>query len=82
MSPSIDLNADLGEEPQEETRDIALMRHISSCNIACGGHAGDAGSMTRMLRAARDAGVAAGAHPLILIAHASAGHRSICRLLT
>jgi UPF0271 protein len=63
MSPSIDLNADLGEEPQEETRDIALMRHISSCNIACGGHAGDAGSMTRMLRAARDAGVAAGAHP-------------------
>lgn len=63
MTGSIDLNADLGEEPQQEARDIALMRHISSCNIACGGHAGDTGSMARMLRAARDAGVAAGAHP-------------------
>lgn len=63
MTGWIDLNADLGEEPAEEARDIALMRHISSCNIACGGHAGDEGSMERMLLAARDAGVAAGAHP-------------------
>lgn len=63
MSGWIDLNADLGEQPGEEARDIALMRHISSCNIACGGHAGDAASMARMLRAARSAGVAAGAHP-------------------
>ncbi len=63
MSGSIDLNADLGEDPLEEARDIALMTHISSCNIACGGHAGDDASMARMLIAARDAGVAAGAHP-------------------
>ncbi|GGB62657.1 5-oxoprolinase subunit PxpA [Blastomonas aquatica] len=63
MTGWIDLNADLGEEPMEEVRDIALMQHISSCNIACGGHAGDAGSMARMLRAAREAGVAPGAHP-------------------
>lgn len=63
MTGSIDLNADLGEEPLEEARDIALMTYISSCNIACGGHAGDTGSMARMLRAARKAGVAAGAHP-------------------
>lgn len=63
MSGWIDLNADLGEEPMEEVRDIALMQHISSCNIACGGHAGDEGSMRRMLRAAHTAGVAAGAHP-------------------
>lgn len=63
MTGSIDINADLGEDAMEETRDIALMQHISSCNIACGGHAGDAGSMARMLRAARAAGVAAGAHP-------------------
>lgn len=63
MTGSIDINADLGEEPMEEARDIALMQHISSCNIACGGHAGDAGSMARMLRAARNAGVAPGAHP-------------------
>lgn len=63
MIRSIDLNADLGEQPEFEARDIALMQHISSCNIACGGHAGDARSMALMLAAARDAGVAAGAHP-------------------
>jgi 5-oxoprolinase (ATP-hydrolysing) subunit A len=63
MTRSIDLNADLGEQPEFEARDIALMQHISSCNIACGGHAGDARSMALMLAAARDAGVAAGAHP-------------------
>ena len=63
MTGWIDLNADLGEEPGEQARDIALMAHISSCNIACGGHAGDADSMATMLRAARAAGVAAGAHP-------------------
>lgn len=63
MTGWIDLNADLGEYPLEEARDIALMQHISSCNIACGGHAGDEASMTRMLRAAHSAGVAAGAHP-------------------
>lgn len=60
---SIDLNADLGEQPEYEARDVALMQHISSCNIACGGHAGDPRSMALMLVAARDAGVAAGAHP-------------------
>lgn len=63
MTRSIDLNADLGEQPEEQARDIALMRVISSCNIACGGHAGDEASMAVMLRAAKAAGVAAGAHP-------------------
>lgn len=63
MTGTIDINADLGEDPMAEERDIALMQHISSCNIACGGHAGDDGSMRRMLCAARAAGVAAGAHP-------------------
>ncbi|WP_196490645.1 LamB/YcsF family protein, partial [Erythrobacter donghaensis] len=58
MNCSIDLNADLGEQPEEKARDIALMQVISSCNIACGGHAGDEASMTVMLRAARAAGVA------------------------
>ncbi|PXW79172.1 UPF0271 protein [Blastomonas natatoria] len=63
MNRSIDLNADLGEQPEEQARDIALMRSISSCNIACGGHAGDGASMTVMLRAAKAARIAAGAHP-------------------
>ncbi|WAC22118.1 5-oxoprolinase subunit PxpA [Blastomonas sp. SL216] len=63
MTRSIDLNADLGEEPDQQPRDIALMQVLSSCNIACGGHAGDEASMTTMLRAASAAGVAPGAHP-------------------
>lgn len=63
LTRSIDLNADLGEQPEKQARDIALMQHISSCNIACGGHAGDEASMALMLRAAKAAGIAAGAHP-------------------
>ena len=60
---SIDLNADLGEDPQALDRDAQLMCFISSCNIACGGHAGDGISMTAMVAAAKKAGIAAGAHP-------------------
>ena len=57
---SIDLNADLGEgEPYDE----ALMQIVSSCNIACGGHAGDALSMAATVRLALENGVAVGAHP-------------------
>ncbi len=61
----IDLNADLGEydDPQAIQRDIALMQYISSCNIACGGHAGSPELMRTMLGAASHAGIAAGAHP-------------------
>ena len=39
------------------------MPHITSANIACGAHAGDASVMRRTVRLARDAGVAVGAHP-------------------
>ena len=41
--PSIDLNCDLGESFGRWTlgQDAALMENISSCNIACGYHAGD-----------------------------------------
>ena len=56
----IDLNADLGEG---ETTDAELMQLVSSCNIACGGHTGDADSMTATLALARAADVVAGAHP-------------------
>lgn len=59
----IDLNADLGEDPDAVSRDIALMAYISSCNIACGGHAGDSGSMAQMVTAAQAAKIAIGAHP-------------------
>jgi UPF0271 protein len=63
--PSIDLNSDLGESFGRWTlgEDAALMACISSCNIACGYHAGDPEVMRRTVRLARDNGVAIGAHP-------------------
>ncbi|WP_417621418.1 5-oxoprolinase subunit PxpA [Parasphingorhabdus sp.] len=65
MTPVIDLNADLGEDesPEGIARDIEIMEIVSSCNIACGGHAGSPETMRTMLMAAKSKGVAAGAHP-------------------
>jgi len=57
---SIDLNADLGEG---DAYDEDLLQIVSSCNVACGGHAGDADSMIRTVRSAIANGVAVGAHP-------------------
>jgi UPF0271 protein len=56
----IDLNADLGEGG---TEDELLLGLVSSCNIACGGHAGGDDIMRRTLAHALAAGVALGAHP-------------------
>lgn len=56
----IDLNADLGEgAPCDEQ----LLQIVSSANIACGGHAGDAETMALTIRSAIANGVAVGAHP-------------------
>ena len=60
MTGTIDLNADLGEGEAHEAEIMAL---VSSCNIACGGHAGDAASMRAALALAKQHSVAAGAHP-------------------
>ena len=56
----IDLNADIGEGCGE---DADLLAVISSCSIACGGHAGDAETMARTVSDAIGNGVAVGAHP-------------------
>lgn len=56
----IDINCDLGEG---FGNDHLIMPYISSCNIACGGHAGDAQSMRHTLQRASEYGVRAGAHP-------------------
>ena len=56
----IDLNADIGEGCGE---DAELLAVISSCSIACGGHAGDAETMAKTVRDAVANGVAVGAHP-------------------
>jgi UPF0271 protein len=58
----MDRNCDLGEgEPVARTR--ALMRWITSANVACGGHAGELASMTACARLSRQYGVRLGAHP-------------------
>ena len=56
----VDLNADVGESFGQ---DPALMRCITSANVACGVHAGDAGIMRETVLLAREQGVAVGAHP-------------------
>lgn len=56
----IDLNADLGEGAGH---DEALLQLVSSANIACGWHAGDASTMRECVRWALLHGVAIGAHP-------------------
>ncbi|KUJ72000.1 5-oxoprolinase subunit PxpA [Thiomicrospira sp. WB1] len=55
-------NCDLGEQPDTHI-DAAVMPHIDQANIACGGHAGDAQSMKRVLQLAKTHNVAIGAHP-------------------
>ena len=58
----LDLNCDLGEgEPRAQTE--ALMRAITSANVACGGHAGDIASMTCCVALAKKYKVKLGAHP-------------------
>ncbi|WP_372798801.1 5-oxoprolinase subunit PxpB, partial [Pontiella sp.] len=59
---TIDLNADLGEL-EDGALDAAVMPYISSCNIACGAHAGNPETMRRTIRLAVAHGVAIGAHP-------------------
>lgn len=56
----IDLNADLGEGCAS---DAELLTLVSSANIACGFHAGDAQTMLASVREALKNGVAIGAHP-------------------
>ena len=65
MTLTIDLNADLGEDdnPAGIARDIAIMDIVSSCNIACGGHAGSPEVMRTILTAAKSRSIAPGAHP-------------------
>jgi 5-oxoprolinase (ATP-hydrolysing) subunit A len=60
MTLQVDLNADLGEGAGHDEELLAL---VTSANIACGFHAGDANTMRESIEAARNHGVAVGAHP-------------------
>ena len=59
---NIDLNCDMGELADGALEE-ALMRYVTSANVACGGHAGDPATMERTVGLARQYGVAVGAHP-------------------
>jgi len=61
----IDLNCDMGELPEAiaDGTQEALLRSVTSANIACGGHAGDQRTMRTTIEQALRAGVAVGAHP-------------------
>lgn len=62
---TIDLNSDLGEGfgPWPMGDDAAMLRLVTSANIACGGHASDPETMYATLRLAAERGVIIGAHP-------------------
>lgn len=56
----VDINCDVGEGIENE---YLLMPYISSCNIACGGHFGDANSIDKSIQLAKQHRVKIGAHP-------------------
>jgi UPF0271 protein len=59
MARVIDLNADVGEGMDG---DIDLLGFVTSANVACGFHAGDASTMRAVCAEAVERGVAIGAH--------------------
>ena len=56
----LNINCDLGEGLNNEH---IIMPLINSCNIACGGHAGDSGSMIECVEISIKNNVKIGAHP-------------------
>lgn len=57
---NIDINCDIGEGVDNEAELLPL---ITSCNIACGGHAGDVNTMMKVALLAKEHRVLIGAHP-------------------
>ena len=61
----IDINCDMGElnELMDDGTYESLMDHVTSINVACGGHAGDDVMMNTMVELAKGKKVNIGAHP-------------------
>ena len=61
----IDLNCDMGEGfgAYRMGNDAEILNYVTSANIACGFHAGDASTMHRTVRMAHAKGVVIGANP-------------------
>ncbi len=62
---SVDLNCDMGESfgAWQMGRDAELMDYVSSVNVACGFHAGDASVIRKTVETAIKKNIAIGAHP-------------------
>ncbi len=62
---TVDLNSDIAEGFGAYTcgDDEAMLDIVTSCNVACGFHAGDPEIMARTFASAKAKGVACGAHP-------------------
>lgn len=61
----VDFNSDLGESfgNYKIGLDSEILQQVTSANVACGFHAGDASIMAQTVQLALDKGVAIGAHP-------------------
>lgn len=64
MLKTIDLNSDLGESFGQWSMgdDAAILKLVSSANVACGFHAGSPAGILETLKAAKAQGVTVGAH--------------------
>lgn len=62
---TIDLNCDIGEDFGRYTlaNQKEILQYVTSCNIACGFHAGDPSVMRETVKIAIENGVKIGAHP-------------------
>ncbi len=62
---TIDLNADMGEATDGSAIEVerTLLALVTTAYVACGGHAGDEGSMAATVGAALEHSVRVGAHP-------------------
>ena len=65
MTRQLDLNCDMGESfgAYSIGDDAAMLKLVTSANVACGFHAGDPVVMRKTIRMARDRNVNVGAHP-------------------
>lgn len=65
--PGVDINCDMGESSHlfkyDIEKDYSLLPYVSSVNLACGYHAGDAHTMHLLVEAALERKIAIGAHP-------------------
>ena len=61
----ININCDLGEKSKHHSdkHDPDLLEIVNSANVACGYHAGDVETMTKVISISKKNGVSIGAHP-------------------